>query len=262
MGQFNSTGFFSSCNCGNYSNMGQFNSTGFFSSCNCGNYSNMGQFNSTGFFSSCNCGNYSNMGQFNSTGFFSSCNCGNYSNMGQFNSTGFFSRCKSNWWWLQQYKSVQFITILCCVSLTYLFNGRMIWKFVICINYFRHLKKKSLLLLLPVKRPQSSSWLFCHFMEGQQRKLKKKKKEKKERKKKKKKKKGGGGGGGITAVWRPLAQMCRWSWPQWLPGAGHSSLWWFSAGMRTAGTGFCSVAARTAGCVFVVDEGVVVGACS
>ena len=37
--------------------------------------------------------------------------------------------------------------------------------------------------------------------------------------------------------------------------AGHSSLWWFSAGMSTAGTGFCSVAARTAGCVFVVDVG-------
>ena len=30
--------------------------------------------------------------------------------------------------------------------------------------------------------------------------------------------------GGITAVWRPLTQMCRWSWPQWLPGAGHSNL--------------------------------------
>ena len=45
----------------------------------------------------------------------------------------------------------------------------------------------------------------------------------------------------ITAVWRPLTQTCRWSWPQWLPGAGHSSLWWFSAGMSTAGTGFCSV---------------------
>ena len=26
-------------------------------------------------------------------------------------------------------------------------------------------------LLLPVKRPQSSCWLFCHFMESQQRKL-------------------------------------------------------------------------------------------
>ena len=30
--------------------------------------------------------------------------------------------------------------------------------------------------------------------------------------------------------------------------------------MSTAGTGFSSVAARTAGCVFVVDVGVVVGA--
>ena len=99
----------------------------------------------------------------------------------------------------------------------------------------------------------------------------KKEKERKERKKKRKRK--GGGDSSlvvivettaiwITAVWRPLAQMCRWSWPQWLPGAGHSSLWWFSAGMRNAGTGFCSVAARTAGCVFVVDEGVVAGACS
>ena len=28
-------------------------------------------------------------------------------------------------------------------------------------------------------------------------------------------------------------QMCRWSWPQWLPWAGHSSLWWFSAGMKS-----------------------------
>ena len=57
----------------------------------------------------------------------------------------------------------------------------------------------------------------------------------------------------ITADWRPLTQMCRWSWPQWLPGARHSSLWWFSAGMSTAGTGFCSAAERTADCVFVVD---------
>ena len=57
-----------------------------------------------------------------------------------------------------------------------------------------------------------------------------------------------------------MALACVTSW------AGHSSLWWFSAGMSTAGTGFCSVAARTAGCVFVVDVGgvvvVVVGACS
>ena len=60
----------------------------------------------------------------------------------------------------------------------------------------------------------------------------------------------------ITAVWRPLTQMCRWSWPQWRPGAGHSSLWWFSAGMRAAGTGFCSVAAKTADCVFIVEVSV------
>ena len=50
----------------------------------------------------------------------------------------------------------------------------------------------------------------------------------------------------IPAVWRRLTQMCWWSRPQWLPGAGHSSLWWFLAGMSTAGTGFCSVAVRTA----------------
>ena len=92
-------------------------------------------------------------------------------------------------------------------------------------------------LLLPVKRPQSSCWLFCHFMKGQQRK--KKKEEKKEREKEEESL------FWITAVWRPLTQMCRWFWPQWLPGACHSSLWWFSAGMSTAGTGFCSVAART-----------------
>ena len=30
----------------------------------------------------------------------------------------------------------------------------------------------------------------------------------------------------------------------------------------TAGTGFCSMAARAAGCVFIVDVGVVFGACS
>ena len=87
-----------------------------------------------------------------------------------------------------------------------------------------------------MKRQQSSCWLFCQFMEGQQRKNNNKT-------------------FWITAVWRPLTQMCRWSWHQWLPGAGHSSLWWFSAGMSTAGTVFSSVAARTAGCVFVVDVG-------
>ena len=32
--------------------------------------------------------------------------------------------------------------------------------------------------------------------------------------------------------------------------------------MSTAGTGFYSVAARTAGFVFVIDVGLVVGACS
>ena len=37
----------------------------------------------------------------------------------------------------------------------------------------------------------------------------------------------------ITAVWRLLTQMCRWSCPQWLPGACHSGLWWFSAGIST-----------------------------
>ena len=70
-----------------------------------------------------------------------------------------------------------------------------------------------------MKRPQSSCRLFCHFTSAAQTNKKTK---------------------WITAVWRPLPQMCRWSWPQWLPGAGHSSLWWFSAGMSTAGTGFCS----------------------
>ena len=85
------------------------------------------------------------------------------------------------------------------------------------------------LLLLPVKRPQS----LCHFVEHNF--LLKKKL------------------CWIIAIWRPLTQICRWSWPQWLPGAGHSSLWWFSAGMSTAGAGFGSVAVRTAGCVFVDD---------
>ena len=37
-------------------------------------------------------------------------------------------------------------------------------------------------------------------------------------------------------------------------GAGHSSLWWFSAGMSTAGTGFCSAATRTADCDFVIVD--------
>ena len=89
-------------------------------------------------------------------------------------------------------------------------------------------------LFLPVKRPQSSCWLFCHLMKGQQRKRKKKKEREEEESLFL-----------ITAVWRPLTQMCRWSWPEWLPGACHSSLWRFSAGMSSAGTGFCSVAART-----------------
>ena len=62
----------------------------------------------------------------------------------------------------------------------------------------------------------------------------------------------------ITAVWRSLTQMCQWSWPQRLPGAGH-----FQSLMILGRNKCCwywvlqceSVTARTAGCVFVIDMG-------
>ena len=84
-----------------------------------------------------------------------------------------------------------------------------------------------------MKRPQSSCWLFCHFTEGQQRKTKTKQT------------KNVLDYCSLEALDTKL--MCRWSWPQCLPGAGHSNLWWFSARMSTAGNGFCGVAAGTAG---------------
>ena len=117
------------------------------------------------------------------------------------------------------------------------------------------------LLLPPVKRPQSSCWLFCHCLRRvscAKKKEKKKKKKRKKRKKKKKKREFW-----ITAVWRPLTQMCRWSWPQWLlgqviPVSDGSRQEWVVLVLGSA----VSVAAKTAGCVFVVDVGVLVGACS
>ena len=94
-----------------------------------------------------------------------------------------------------------------------------------------------------MKQLQSSCWLFCHFTEGQQCEKTPPKTNKT-----------------INIVLDYCSQealdtnvsMAQASMTSW---AGHSSLWWFSAGISTAGIGFCSVAARTAGCVFVVDVG-------
>ena len=82
------------------------------------------------------------------------------------------------------------------------------------------------------------------------RKKRKKRKEKRKRKKKKRKKKKRRKKEEEERICLGLLQT-QMSWPQWLPGIGHSSLWWCSARMSTAGTGFCRVVARTAGCVFV-----------
>ena len=79
------------------------------------------------------------------------------------------------------------------------------------------------------------------FTEGQLRKEKRKKKKKKRKKKGKKKKRGKKKRvldyccleALDTNVSMVLASMTS--------GAGHSSLWWFSAGMSSAGTGLCSV---------------------
>ena len=100
------------------------------------------------------------------------------------------------------------------------------------------------LLLPPVKRPQSSCWLFCHCLRvlRKEKEKKKKKKKKKEKERKKKKKKRGKKRRVLdycclealdTNMSMVLASMTS--------GAGHSSLWWFSAGMSSAGTGLCSV---------------------